>query len=56
MSKVDNIIKQIESLNQEECEKLLKHLRDRLIAKDAIVLGKSYDWWDNEEDDVYNKQ
>jgi hypothetical protein len=34
----------------------LKHLKDRLNAQDAIVLGKSYDWWDNEEDDVYNEQ
>jgi hypothetical protein len=56
MSKVDNIIKQIESLSNEECEKVLKHLKDKLKAHDAIVLGKSYDWWDNEEDDVYNEQ
>lgn len=55
MSRADEIIKLIENLTDEECEKVLKHLRDRLKSNDPIVLGESYNWWDNEEDDVYNE-
>jgi hypothetical protein len=56
ISKVDDIINQIGHLTDEECEKVLEHLRDRLNQSNAIILGKSYSWWDNEEDDVYNEQ
>lgn len=44
MSKVDHeIIKQIEELDDKERKKVFNHLKARLKAHDAIVLGKAYD-------------
>lgn len=26
------------------------------MAKDVVLLGETYSWWDNEEDHIYNEQ
>jgi len=56
MQSVEDIIKQLDYLTDKECRKIMEHLKDRLKVSSPAVLDKSYDWWDNEEDDIYNEQ
>jgi hypothetical protein len=55
MSIADRIIKELDMLNEKERQKVLNKIKDKYMSKDAIVLGKNYTWWDNEEDDIYNE-
>ncbi|WP_169732335.1 hypothetical protein [Cohnella thermotolerans] len=32
-----------------------ENVRLKDIPKDAAILGPEYDWWFNEEDDIYDK-
>lgn len=50
----DEVIKEIENLDKEQREKVFKHIFQKYI-KDAFIVGSNYDWWDNEEDDVYDE-
>jgi gamma-glutamyl phosphate reductase len=56
MSKADRIIKELETLSEEERQKVLDKIKDKYMSKDAIVLNENYTWWDNEEDDIYNEK
>jgi hypothetical protein len=56
MSKADEIIKQIDHLTNEECKIVFDLLKNRLDTNKFIVLGRNYDWWNNELDDTYNKE
>ena len=55
MSISDRIIEEIETLNEQERQKVLEKIKDKYMSKDAILLSKNYAWWDNEEDDIYNE-
>jgi hypothetical protein len=52
----DEVIKKIENLDKNERERVLKHVREKYFQQDAAVLGSNYNWWNNEEDDIYNEQ
>jgi len=56
MSNPDKIIKEIDMLNEHERKKVLEKIKEKYMAKDVILLGENYSWWDNEEDDIYNEQ
>lgn len=43
-------------LSEKERQKVLDKIKEKYMAKDVILLSKSFDWWDNEEDDIYNEQ
>ncbi|MBM7662817.1 hypothetical protein JOC85_003628 [Bacillus mesophilus] len=56
MSISERIIKDLEMLDEIEREKVLHKIIEKYISKDkAILLGKTFDWWNNEEDDIYNE-
>lgn len=48
---VNEIIKEIENLPEEEKNKLFNYLSQKFN-----FLSPSFDFWDNEEDSVYDKQ
>jgi len=56
MSISEKILKELEMLGEEERQKLLEKIKDKYMSKDVILLSKSYDWWNNEEDDIYNER
>ena len=56
MSISEYILKALEMLGEEERQKLLEIIKDKYMSKDVILLSKSYDWWNNEEDDIYNER
>jgi hypothetical protein len=55
MSIPDKIIKEIDMLSEQERQKVLDKIKERYMNKDVILLGENYSWWNNEEDDIYNK-
>ena len=52
----EKIIKEIDMLNEQERQKVLDKIKEKYMTTDVILLGESYSWWDNEEDDIYNEQ
>jgi len=56
MSMPDKIIQEIEMLSEHDRQKVLDKIKEKYMASDVILLGGNYSWWDNEEDDIYNKQ
>ncbi|WP_180271550.1 hypothetical protein [Fredinandcohnia onubensis] len=56
MSISEKILKELEMLGEEERQKLIEIIKDKYMSKDVILLSKSYDWWNNEEDDIYNER
>jgi hypothetical protein len=52
----ERIIREIEALDRYEREKVLQHIREKYLNQNAAVLGSNYNWWNNEEDDIYNEQ
>jgi len=56
MSIPEKIIKEIDMLSEQERQKVLEKIKEKYMAKDVILLGENYSWWDNEEDDIYNEQ
>ncbi|GEL77627.1 hypothetical protein [Tenuibacillus multivorans] len=56
MSIPDKIIKEIDMLSEKERQKVLDKIKEKHMSRDVILLSKSYSWWDNEEDDIYNEQ
>ncbi|MEI3609400.1 hypothetical protein [Pseudogracilibacillus sp. SO10305] len=56
MSIPDKILKEIDMLSEQERQKVLKKIKEKYMAKDVVLLGENYTWWDNEEDDIYNEQ
>lgn len=55
MSKTDKILSAIESLDEIERNKLLKKIRDKYMNDNVILLNHNHNWWDKNEDDIYNK-
>ncbi|MBM7649948.1 mRNA-degrading endonuclease RelE of RelBE toxin-antitoxin system [Bacillus ectoiniformans] len=56
MSISEKIIKDIEMLSEKERKQMLDKIKEKYMANDVILLSKSFDWWENEEDDIYNEQ
>lgn len=56
MSMSDKILKELDMLGEKERQNVLDKIKDKYMSKDVILLGRNYDWWDNEEDDVYNEK
>ncbi|UJL45875.1 hypothetical protein KFZ58_16070 [Virgibacillus sp. NKC19-16] len=56
MSVPERIIKEIDTLSEQERQKVLDKIKEKYMATDVILLGENYSWWDNEEDDIYNEQ
>jgi hypothetical protein len=56
MSISDKIINELEKLDEKERQTVLQKIREKYMSKDAISLSHNYDWWDNEEDDIYNEK
>lgn len=56
MSISKKIIEEIDMLSEKERQKVLDKIKEKYMANDVILLSKSFDWWDNEEDDIYNEQ
>lgn len=50
----DEVIKEIENLDKDQREKVLKHVIQKYF-KDAVMLGSNYDWWFTEEDVIYDE-
>lgn len=56
MSIPERIIKEIDMLSEQDRKKVLDKIKEKYMAKDVLLLGENYSWWDNEEDDIYNEQ
>lgn len=56
MSMPERIIQEIDMLSEHDRQKVLKKIKEKYMARDVILLGESYSWWDNEEDDIYNER
>ena len=56
MSISDKILRELDMLDDEERKKILEQIREKYMSKDVIQLNKNYDWWNNEEDDIYNEK
>ncbi|MDQ0300553.1 hypothetical protein J2S78_003021 [Salibacterium salarium] len=56
MSIPEKIIKEIDMLSEEERKKVLEKIKEKYMSPDVILLNKNHDWWDNEEDDIYNER
>lgn len=48
----ETVIKEIERIDKEEREKIISHIIDNYLNKDAIHLGNNYNWWNKEKDDL----
>ncbi|GGK06187.1 hypothetical protein GCM10007063_30850 [Lentibacillus kapialis] len=56
MSMPEKIIQEIDMLSEHDRQKVLKKIKEKYMARDVILLGESYSWWDNEEDNIYNER
>ncbi|MET3683422.1 DNA polymerase III delta prime subunit [Alkalibacillus flavidus] len=56
MSIPDKIIKEIDMMNESDRQKVLEKIKEKYMSKDVILLNENYNWWDNEEDDIYNEK
>lgn len=56
MSMPERILKEIDMLSEQDRKKVLDKIKEKYMAADVLLLGESYAWWDNEEDDIYNEQ
>ena len=54
MSLPDKIIKEIDSLNEKDRQKVLDKIKEKYMVDDVILLNENHSWWDNEKDDIYN--
>ena len=45
----------IDKLNHEDREEVLRKIKEKYMMNDTIQLNESYSLWDNAEDDIYNK-
>lgn len=52
----EKILKELDMLNEKERQNVLDQIKNKYMSKDVILLSKNYDWWDNEEDDIYNER
>jgi hypothetical protein len=43
-------------LSEQERQTVPYKIKEKYMTTDGILLGESYSWWDNEEDDIYNEQ
>ena len=54
----NSIIKKINSLNDIDRNRLFHYLKikypEDIVLKNAFIVGENYNFWNNEEDDVYN--
>lgn len=57
MNTINKILQQIEKLPEAEKTQLLQQLNKLYpqIPEDAHVVGSNYDFWLNDDDDVYDK-
>lgn len=56
---VDEILISIGKMDNEEREKLLILIKEKYnltnkLPEDAFVVEKNYDFWNNQEDDIYD--
>ncbi|MGD6830586.1 hypothetical protein ACQCT5_00395 [Sutcliffiella halmapala] len=50
MSISEKIMKELDMLDEQERQEVLDKIKEKYMAKDVVLLSKSYDWRDNEED------
>ncbi|HHU16608.1 MAG TPA: hypothetical protein GXZ70_00065 [Clostridiales bacterium] len=55
----DKVLQIIESLNSEDRLKVLALIKEKYdlmdrLPRDAFVVGESYNFWNNKEDDIYD--
>ena len=59
MDKVSGLLAKIDQLEKGEKEKFFLELKkrypDSFLSKNAFVVGDNFDFWNNEEDDIYDK-
>lgn len=58
---IDELLMAIEKLDNEEREKVLTIIKEKYdltnkLPIDAFFVNSSYDFWLNEDDDIYNEQ
>ena len=51
----DEVIREIDNLDEDQREKVFKHTFQNYF-KDVWIVGSNYDWWDNEEDQIYDEK
>lgn len=55
---VDKVLQIIESMNSEDRLKIISLLKEKYdlmdkLPKDAFTIGENYNFWNNQEDDIY---
>lgn len=55
LSLLDKIMNDIDKLNHENREEVLRKIKEKYMMNDTIQLNESYSLWDNAEDDIYNE-
>lgn len=56
MSISEKIMEELDRLDERERQEVLEKIKEKYMTKDVVLLSKNYEWWDNEEDDVYNEK